>query len=251
MKTNDTVQSVERAIELLYCFTAQTPELTLNDFVKRTGLNRTTVFRLLSSLIKKELISKNEGKNTYQLGLPFIHFGQIVSENLDLRRMALPVMNRLTEVSKETISLNIVQGAARICVEKIEGKEDIRQFIHLGIPYPLYKGASGKLLLAYSTEELIEEVIEGSGMTNDETKALKKDLIQIRDQGFAFSRNERITGAFAISTPILNSQHELMGGLSISGLSARLDNNKQLFIEAAIQSAEKLSAMMGYQKLGG
>lgn len=253
MKTNETetVQSVERAIELLYCFTTRTPELSLNAIVKRTGLNRTTVFRLLSSLMKKELINKNEAMNTYRLGLPFIHFAQIVTENLDLRKMALPIMNELNEITKETISLNIIQGSSRICIEKLEGKEDIRQFINLGIPYPLYKGASGKLLLAFSKNELIEEVIEGSGLTKNETAELKKDLLLFQEQGFAFSMHERIIGAFAISTPILNSQQQLIGGLSISGLSARLDNNKQLFIKAAIQSAEKLSAMMGYQKLGG
>src|SRR5690554_1179527 len=118
-KTTETVQSVERAIDLLFCFSLQEPELTINDFVTKTGLNRTTVFRLLNSLKEKDLIIKDEELGVYRLGLAFVGFGQIVTENLDVRKVALPILKRLSQITNETVSLNFLQAKRRVCVEKV------------------------------------------------------------------------------------------------------------------------------------
>lgn len=247
MKSTDTVQSVERAIDLLFCFSTQYPELTLNDFVKKTGLSRTTVFRLLSSLKNKNLIIKNEHAGTYELGLPFMGFGQIVSEHLDIRNAALPIMKKLAVATKETISLNLIQDLNRVCIEKVEGIEDIRQLIRLGSPYPILKGASGKLLLAYSSQSFVEQVLQEQGKEDLQKEKLFDELKIIRNAGYAFSMNERVVGAFAISTPILGFGDHLLGGISISGLSARLnEDTKNILIKEAVQAAQTLSKQMGY-----
>lgn len=248
MKVTETVQSVERAIDLLNCFSPQQPELALNDFVKKTSLNRTTAFRLLNSLKNKNLITKNEEKNTYSLGIAFINFGQIVSENLDIRKVALPALHKLAERTKETVSLNIIQDLDRVCIEKAEGTEDIRQFIRLGHPYPILKGASGKLLLAFSSPDFIEQAMtEGAYEDNRNRDEFLHQLLTIKQQGYAFSMNERVIGAYAISAPIFGNDGSLVGGLSISGSSARMNDKMQnQFIQDAMQAAQKISQQMGY-----
>jgi len=248
MKSSDTVQSVERAIELLYCFSPIEPELALNDFVKKTGLNRTTVFRLLTSLRNKNLIIKDETAGTYKLGLPFMGFAQIVTDNLNIRKAALPVMRTLAEKTNETISLNLIQDLNRICVEKVESTADIRQLIHLGSPYPILKGASGKLLLAYSSPDLIQKVLEEEGNDDLNKDELLIELQNIKEKGYAFSMNERVIGAYAISAPIIGYNSQLIGGLSISGLSARLNKqNQKIYIEEVLSAAHILSIEMGYE----
>jgi len=251
MKTidRDKVQSVERAIDLLLCFSVQKPELKLNDFIEKTNLKRTTVYRLLSSLQSKGMLMKNEENGTYKLGLPFIGFAQIVSENLDMRQEALPVMKKLADETKETVSLNVIQATRRICVEKVDGIEDIRQFIKLGFPYPILKGASGKLLLAYASDFFVKEVVHEWETSSNEIidlSRLKEELALIRDQGYAFSMNERVMGAFAISTPIFGVNDQILGGLSISGLSIRLtEEKKRSFIEKALDATKEISRKMG------
>lgn len=246
MKVKETVQSVERAIDLLNCFSPQKSELTLNDFVKKTSLNRTTAFRLLNSLKDKNLIIKNEDTNSYQLGIAFINFGQIVSENLNIRKIALPTLLKLAEKTKETVSLNIIQERNRICIEKAEGTEDIRQFIRLGHPYPILKGASGKLLLAFSSPAFIEDALT-EGAFKGNRKEFQEEMKTIKKKGYAFSMNERVIGAYAISAPIFDNDGNLIGGLSISGSSARMNEQMEKhFIHEAIKSAEKISEQMGY-----
>jgi IclR family transcriptional regulator, KDG regulon repressor len=249
-KTIETVQSVERAVDLLFCFSLNEPELSVNDFVNKTGLNRTTVFRLLTSLKEKNLIVKDEDRGTYRLSLTFVGFSQIVSENLDIRKEALPELKKLSLLTKETVSLNVLQSNRRVCVEKADGSEDIRQFVKLGYPYPLVKGASGKVLLAHCEESVIDEVLDEWEEMNAEAfdrSAAKKELLEIRDSGYCLSKDDRVLGAYSISTPIFNMQRELIGGLSISGLAMRLTGEKEKeFISNAIQGAREISRKMGY-----
>lgn len=250
MKANDSVQAVERAVDLLYCFSLKKPELTINDFVTQTNLKRTTVYRLLASLMNKGLVVKNEIAGTYKLGTPFLIFYQIVNETLDIRMEALPIMKELGDLTNETVSLNIIQGLSRVCIEKIDGTEDIREFIKLGFPYPIFKGASGKLLLAYSSDDFVEQVLQSFSNEGIDKEAFIKELHKIKEQGYAFSMNERIVGAFAISTPIFGLKNELLGGLSISGLSMRLtDTSIQKMIDNAIIAAKTISRKMGNQDL--
>ncbi|MFG6117982.1 IclR family transcriptional regulator [Thalassobacillus sp. B23F22_16] len=249
-KTKETVQSVDRAVDLLYCFSLNKPELTVNDFVNKTGLNRTTVFRLLTSLKEKGLIVKNEEEGVYRLSLAFVGFGQIVAENLDIRKESLPELKKLSSLTNETVSLNVLQSNRRVCVEKVDGSEDIRQFVKLGYPYPLVRGASGKVLLAHCEENVIEEVIqEWKEMNGDEfdSASFLKELQDIRNAGYCLSKNDRVLGAYSISTPIFNMQKELIGGLSISGLAMRLTEEKEeMFISNAINGAKEISKKMGY-----
>ncbi|MGO4887589.1 IclR family transcriptional regulator [Anaerobacillus sp. MEB173] len=249
-KTPETVQSVERAIDLLYCFSLHEPELSINDFVGKTGLNRTTVFRLLTSLKEKKLIIKDEERGTYKLGLAFVGFGQIVSENLDIRKESLQELRRLSSLTKETVSINVLQANRRVCVEKVDGSQDIRQFVKLGFPYPLLKGASGKVLLAFCEASVIEKVIEEWVEINSEPfnrDQFMKELQEIRDLGYCLSKNDRVFGAYSISTPIFNAENELIAGLSISGLSMRLTEEKeQEFITQVINGAREISKKMGY-----
>ncbi|OLO27869.1 hypothetical protein BTR23_18835 [Alkalihalophilus pseudofirmus] len=248
-KTSETVQSVERAVDLLFCFSLNEPELAINDFVQKTGLNRTTVFRLLTSLKEKNLVVKDEELGTYRLGLACVGLGQIVSENLDIRKEALPELKRLSILTKETVSLNVLQANRRVCVEKVDGSQDIRQFVKLGFPYPLVKGASGKVLLAHCPTELIEQVLDEWNETNSESierQDVLNELQEIRDLGYCLSKNDRVFGAYSISTPIFNIKKELIGGLSISGLAMRLTEEKeQEFISQAIHGAKEISKKMG------
>ncbi|WP_209124260.1 IclR family transcriptional regulator [Alkalihalobacillus sp. BA299] len=252
IKQNDKVQSVERAIDLLYCFSLQQPELALQDFIDKTGLKKTTVFRILNSLKTKGLIIKNESTGTYKLGIPLLGLSQIVSEGLDVRQEALPIMKMLSTEIKETVSLNIIQAKHRVCIEKVEGQEDIRQFIKLGYPYPILRGASGKILIAYSDQVLLDELINDWNEFNEipiKKVQLEEELKKIRLDGYSFSKNERAVGAYSISAPIFNVNNQLIAGLSVSGLTTRLTaEDKQIYIQKLKKASYEISKQMGYIK---
>ncbi|MGP4079991.1 IclR family transcriptional regulator [Pseudalkalibacillus sp. R45] len=253
-QSKGTVQSVERAIDLLYCFTLNEYELSLADFVNKTGLNRTTVFRLLNSLKDKGMISRNQHNGLYRLGLPLIGMGQIVSETIDVRQEALPVLKQLSKETGETVSLNIIQANRRVCVEKSDGSEDIRQFVRLGYPYPLVRGASGKALFAFCEEEFIEEEISTWERENQKVidrDTYYKELETIRKNRLAISKNDRVFGAYSISAPIFNNTYTLVAGISLSGMSIKLTEELELKYGELIRNAAlTISKKMGYSLTG-
>lgn len=242
LEKKNTVQSVERAIDLLDCFSVTDYELSISDFVQKTKLNRTTVFRLLYTLEEKGLVNRNENTGTYRLGYKFVGMAQIVKENLDVRQEALPYLKRISKQTGETVSLNILRSQRRICIEKVDGTEDIRQFVQLGNPYYLVKGASGKVLLAFHSDEEIGKVLDEWETVHGQRldrKEYFKGLQRIRERKVAVSDSDRVFGAVSISAPILDSDNNPIAGISISSLSIRLSDEKKEEYQELIKNAAK------------
>lgn len=246
MNEKDRVLSVEKAADLLFCFSKEKRKLSLQDFVKITGWKRTTLYRLLNSLVLKGLIKKDKSSGTYELGLPLLRLSSLVSDGLELRKESWEVMNDLSQSTNETINLNICEDARRVCIEKIDSGNMIRQHITVGQSYSLLNGASGKVLLAFSPNEFIEGYLF-QHLNEAERQSVHQELEAIRQQGFAFSKNERVDGAFALSAPIY-TQHQLLAGcLTIAGLSSTINEEKQTNYTFRIIEATKLiSIKMGF-----
>jgi len=250
MKTDagrQSVRAVERALQLLNCFSFDKKELTLGELSSGSGLPKPTVFRLLVPLEASGFIEKDARTQTYRLGIAVFQLGQIVQASLELRRVALPVMEELGEKTGETINLNIVRGRERVCIEKVDGKHDLRRFVELGKGLPLYGGASGKLLLAFLPDRQRREILADVGPS----AGLAEQLEQIRQTGYAVSHDERVLGAAAVSAPILDHEGKLLAGLTISGASVRFTPDKVAdFVELAVWGAKKISAAMGFRISG-
>ncbi|MFD1414519.1 IclR family transcriptional regulator [Oceanobacillus jeddahense] len=238
MDNKNNVQSVERAVDLLFCFSMDEYELSISDFVDKTKLNRTTVFRILQTLKVKGIIIQNEQTGLYRLGYEFIRMAQIVNENLDIRQDALPYLKKLSKETKETVSLNIIRAKRRICIEKVDGTEDIRQFVELGYPYYLVKGASGKVLLAFNSKEYAEEALkewESVHGTIINREEFYQELESIRENKVAISDSDRVFGAYSVSAPIIGPDEKPIAGISISGLSIRLTEEKKAVYKKLIR----------------
>jgi len=158
-------------------------------------------------------------------------------------------MKEIAEKTGETVDLNIIQEGKRICIEKVDGKFSLRQFVEIGRRLPLYKGAFGKLLLAYLPKEEQKEILYK--VKYDLKKSIKEALAELDDineKGFAVSQNERVMGAAAVSAPILNKGN-IIAGLTISGASIRFTEDKVKYHEKLIvKGAQEISKRVGYQK---
>lgn len=247
MKERQIVQSVERALDILNCFSIDEPELTINDIMKKTGLTKTTVFRLLDTLKYKNFIERDESKLTYRLGMQLLRLGHAAKETIDIRNEALPIMEYLSKQTGQTISLNIVYDQHRICIEKIDGTSEIREIIKLGYPYLIVKGASGKVLLAHMDQETVDKIIQNLENEEINRKKLLEELKKIKKAGYAYSVNERINGAFAISAPIFGSDHKLLAGISISGFAIDLqEQDIKQYKQLILEKSKALSIKLGY-----
>jgi len=237
-----TVRAVERALDILLCFTEET-DLGLTELAMRVGLHKSTVHRLLASLEGKGFVIRDQATEKYRLGFRVWELSANLSHSDDLATVLLPEMERLRDVIGETVSLYVRDGHERIRIQAVQSQQAIRRVAPVGARLPLYVGASSKILAAYAGSEF-EEDWRANGVWPDgfDIGMFLSQLADIRRQGYATSIEEREQGAAAVAAPILNREGGLVAALSVSGPASRLTAVKMKEHAAMIMEA---AARMG------
>lgn len=240
------VQSVERALHILSCFTIEEKGLSVKDISTKLSLPKSTVVRILQTLKSQRFIEQDSLTQLYKLGFKVFELGNVYASSIDLRQVALPIMRVLNEETLETVSLNVLDGYNRVCIEKVESNQQIRNFVKIGGRSELCYGASGKVLFSYLTIEEQKLTMQQEGLDQNQQIMLLEQARQIVKEGYALSLSERIEGLLSISSPILDNKHNIIGGLSISGPVIRMDIKKHHMIQLLVKAAVEISKKMGY-----
>ncbi|WP_141432173.1 IclR family transcriptional regulator [Bacillus sp. 03113] len=226
-------------------------KLSLSEIIQISGLPKTSVHRMLSSLEDMQLLDKDEdGK--YSLGLLFLQFGQLVAERLDIRKIALPVMKELRDEVGEAVNLIVKYGNEGMYIEKQDTTQPVRLYTAIGRKSPLHAGDS-RIILAFLPEEQQEAYINsiqliqyGLGSIMDKDK-LRYILIENRKKGYSISKSELENYTTAIAAPILNYNGEIVAGLSIAGPDVRITEERTPYlVEKVISAASEVSKKLGY-----
>ncbi len=235
-----TVRAVERALDILLCFT-EASELGLAQITKKVSLHKSTVFRLLQTLEQKGFIIKNSETEKYRLGYRILELSNHLSGINDPAILFLPEMQRLRNEVDETISLYVRDGLDRIRIQAIESEQPIRRVAPIGARMPLYVGAASKVLVTFENpieRSSIMDKLEAQQMID--RVSFEEMINEIRSNGFATSFEERELGAASIAVPIFNKSKKLIAAISISGPVNRLthekmNNNIKELLEVASQ----------------
>jgi IclR family KDG regulon transcriptional repressor len=197
------VRAVDRALDILLCFSRSDDGLNLSDIAREVHLHKSTVHRLLMSLLQKGFVRKHPQTDKYLLGWSILELISNIYQSDELSAVCLPEMTRLRDTTGETVSLYIRSGLERLRIQGVESNEPIRNVANIGKTYPLFIGASGKVLLAFSEPSVVEQVLQepfvGPEFNRDE---LLKQLEEIRSDKYAISIQERDAGAAALAAPI-------------------------------------------------
>src|SRR5437868_841633 len=128
-------QSVIKALKLLNFFSESEIDLSLSELAQRSKLPKATVFRLLSSLEYTGFVVKSKHSDQdvrYRLGLKLLELGGLVADQLELRRIALPLMKHLQLDINETVHLVIREGDEAVYIEKVESDHALRLYTRVG-----------------------------------------------------------------------------------------------------------------------
>lgn len=242
------MKSFEKMFAILSLFRMDRISLSIHEVQEELGLPKSTIFRLLNTLEKGDFIKRNPDTHRYSLGFQLFRLGAIVQSQLDSRTVALPVMKKLSEDTNETVELNIMDGLNRICIEKIDSTLDVRNFVRIGERKPIYLGASGKVLLAFSSPMERDRILrEIDDIKENDSSRLRSSLSTINQQGFAITRGERVPGSFAVSAPVFDHTGTLVASLTIAGPIQRLSEEKEyILIDKLRESAKQISEQLGY-----
>lgn len=213
--SDSSVRSVSRALALLALFDEETPIRTLRDLIDSSELPKTTVLRLIQTLEHLGFLYERPDGG-YCLGPVLIRLSRAVEHVWRLPVAAEATMEALREQTKETINLYVLEGSSRVCVAQKQGPQNIRYVIPIGIPLPLWGGASAKILLADQSERFVERVLREGRKDPSYRQWFADELDRVRESGVAVSRGEREPAAASVAVPI-RAADRTIAALAISG----------------------------------
>lgn len=240
-----TVAAVERAADVLMHFSVTPgPDLGVTEIAADLGLSKAAVHRVLASLRTRGFVELDARTHRYSLGVSVMRLGMSYLERIDVRRIAQPFLQELSERTQETATLSITAGAdARVYVDQVTPEREVIMSVTLGKPYPLHTGASSRALLAFLPEQQIEAYINSEPL---DSAALRQDLADVRTAGWARSTAERMTGAASVAAPVLDHEGRAVAVISVCGPAERFAGEVQACRDALLHTTHGVSRQLGY-----
>jgi DNA-binding IclR family transcriptional regulator len=216
------VAAVERAFAVLDVLAGGQAELGTNEIARRTGINPSTVSRLLATLVSAGFVEHVAASGRYRLGLRLLELGNAVLARLDLREIARPHLQALAEATGETATLSAPAEGHAVTVDFVQSPSTVQSVARLGRPSVAHATATGKLLLAFGGQALPERPERYTDRTLTDPAELGAEIARVRERGYAEAVGEREEGLNALAAPIWGPQRELAGMLGVQGPALRL-----------------------------
>lgn len=223
------------------------------EISKSTGISKSTVCRLLSTLQARKYVERRGTDGKYSIGPKLITIVSCHIGSLELQTEARPYLSLLASDLNLTTHLGILDGNEVIYVEKLDHIPTKQLYSQIGYRVPAYCSSLGKCLLSkYSGEDL--KRIMGQSTFKIYTKhtipnleALKEQLRKIRDEGWAMDNEEYEVGHLCVGAPIYDYRGEIIAAVSASGTSTVITSESlPVVIDEVKQTSKQISKCMGY-----
>jgi len=245
------VRAVDRAIDILECFTSEKSSLSITDIGARVRLTRPTLYRLLATLVRRGYVRRDGEPPRYRLDSAAGRLADAWAGGLDLSQIAAPALGELLERFDETVALYLRKDDARICVTEMPSRQPLSFARGIGHAEKLTRGASGLVILAYLPRAEVDTILRREKEPAD-ARRLRRVLQQIRRCGHALSGGELIVGAQAIAAPIRDRTGGAVGSIGLFGPAARFPARRILeCAEDLRRVAMGLSQTLGYRPDSG
>ncbi len=254
MKEITRVQSIDRAVAILDCFSEEKKELRLSEISERLGLNKSTVHGIISTLKYHGFISQDEETQKYKLGIRFVEFGDLVINSMNIRNAAMPVIDAVCERIEETVHIAMLDGLDVVWIEKRECTKSIKTSTKIGARLPAYTTADGKIIICYQNKDKIKNYLpkripQYTKNTITNKGEFIKKLEEMKKNGYAIDNEEYVEGLKCVAAPIFDHNGKVRFSLSTTGPAFRMDEERiKELIVIIKEAANEISHRIGYMK---
>jgi DNA-binding IclR family transcriptional regulator len=250
---NNLNQSVINAFKILECFDENFFSYTPRELSEKLNMSASSAWRLIQTLEYLGYLKKI-GNDRYTLGLKHLSFTKIIFNNLEIRRVAKPFLELLSEKLKYNVSLGILDGEEVVYLIRIPSPDIPDTYFHIGRRVPIHATALGKALLAFETEEKREKIFASLNLekftsnTIIDKEILRNEIKEIHANGYAIDNEEFIKLTKCLAMPIFNHVGEVIAAISISDKSILQKKEGGVLenIDEVSKAAQKISNGMGY-----
>lgn len=243
------VQSLDVAITVLMRL-AETPDLTLTELAHSLGETKQRILRSLRTLEQRGMVHRTH-KNGYRLGNAVLVLGTAASTQIDLVKIAGPVLESVALKAYETVQMRIRLNTEALCIAKVEPSRDLRVHAVVGRRRPLHAGSS-KVLLAFLPETLRNELLPATfDKFTPNTISNRADLLQelenIRTTGFCISRGEVSEQLVSVAFPVRGYDGTVLASINIAAPGFRTqEGDLARFASLLTEAAELISRGLGW-----
>jgi DNA-binding IclR family transcriptional regulator len=238
------VRSVQRALDILGLLTPERPAISIREIVDATGLAKTTVLRMLSTLEQSGLLWATP--SGYMAGPGLWRWAHLAQRSWELPPDTQRVMRELAARRRETVNVYVARDVYRVCIAQQEGPQPLRHVVHVGDELPMWAGASAKVLLRDASPALLERIARSSPYGAGHVKRLREWIDQAAVQGFAESHGEREDGLSAVAAPIVGRSGSVIAALGLSGPTVRFTEARVAEFAADLKEIARQMSERGF-----
>jgi IclR family KDG regulon transcriptional repressor len=254
MDNENTVKSVARAMQILKLVSLKKEGSGVTELSNGVDINKSSVYRILSTLVKHGLVEQDTTTEKYKLGYGVLELAASLLESIDLRKEAAPYLRELEQATNEVIHLVVYDQGEVVYIEKLDGTETLRMHSKIGRRAPIHCTGVGKAIVAYLPPGHVLDILERHGMpeltpkTITDRQTYMKELQEIREQGYALDDEENELGIICVSAPIFDQTGQAFAAVSVSGPKIRMsEERQQQLISHVRRTCDQISKRMGYQ----
>ena len=247
--------SLDRAMRIVFAIAdSAAPDVGVSELARALEMPKAVVHRIMKTLCVHGFLAFDERTRRYQLGAGALTVGLAAVRHLDVPVIARPYLERMAAESGETATLSVLRGSQRIYVDQVLSPQEIRLEVVLGRPYPLYAGASSKVVLAALPEAEAREYLGRvrldriTDRTPTDRRGIEAELAAIRRRGYAATHGERQSGGAGVAAAILDSSTRPFGSISVCGPADRFPPDRvRRLSRLVIGVATELSVAIGHR----
>ncbi|MFD1600454.1 IclR family transcriptional regulator [Halobellus rarus] len=227
-------------------------EATFSEISKEVEMAGSTLHDYLTTLVHIGYLSKRDG--AYHLSLQFLDHGIAARESISVYSKSRPTLEGLAEESGAAVWLMVEENGKAVYLAQELGENSIETHERIGKHEHMHCLASGKVMLAFSSDEFVEEVAEEHGLPQKTPESistleeLRAELTEIREQGYAVNHNEAAQGTSAVAAPII-VEDRVVGAVAVSAPVTRVENAtfREQLIELVLTGSNEIELKMTYE----
>lgn len=245
-------RSLHRTLRILQHIALGEGDFSLARLSAELDIPKSSLLGLLRPLVCLAYIVHNNG--SYVLGPAAYRLGLSITPSVSIGRIAAPFMKALVDICEETVLIGTLDRdmGRVIYVEKLESARSIRYTVPLGTSRPLYCSAAGRVLLAFSDQEYVDEYLRTEPLvaltpqTITNPAELRRELTRVRESGVAVSSGEVSSDVAGFAAPIFDHQSKMVGALAVAAPVDRTRGSQHDFRQHVIEAAGNISFGLGY-----
>ncbi|MBU3025653.1 MULTISPECIES: IclR family transcriptional regulator [Zobellia] len=228
LKSTYNVPNLERGLSIIELLATRTKGMTLAEITETLSITKSSAFRIVSTLIFKNYLQKNETTKKITLSRKMLTLGISSMNEQSIVEHSIDVMRALRDELKESVMLGVLLGSTGTILEQVPSSYPVKLFVEPGTQFDLHSSVGGKCILAHIPSEEADMALNGKPLTKftentiTSKKQFKKVLKEVREKGYAVDNSEDIEGINCVGAPIFNEYGYPVAALWITAPYGRL-----------------------------